>query len=99
MYTETTFLYPIEAEIVGIRFSIQADEGFYIPLPPTKEDCIKILQEFKDVLEDKNIVKVGQNIKYDMVVLMNYGIRLGGTFHDTMIFQFIHQPDPRSMLY
>jgi len=96
--TETTSLYPTEAEIVGISFSIQADEGFYIPLPPTKEDCIKILQEFKDVLEDKNIVKVGQNIKYDMVVLMNYGIRLGGTFHDTMLFHYLLQPELRHSL-
>lgn len=96
--TETTSLYPTEAEIVGISFSILPDEAFYIPLPAKKEECIRILNMFKDVLENENIIKVGQNIKYDMIVLMNYGIRLGGTFHDTMLFHYLLQPELRHSL-
>lgn len=96
--TETTSLYPTEAEIVGISFSILPDEAFYIPLPVKKEECIRILNMFKDVLENENIIKVGQNIKYDMIVLMNYGIRLGGTFHDTMLFHYLLQPELRHSL-
>lgn len=96
--TETTSLYPTEAEIVGISFSILPDEAFYIPLPAKKEECIRILNMFKDVLENENIIKVGQNIKYDMIVLMNYGIRLGGIFHDTMLFHYLLQPELRHSL-
>lgn len=96
--TETNSLYPTEAEIVGISFSILPDEAFYIPLPAKKEECIRILNMFKDVLENENIIKVGQNIKYDMIVLMNYGIRLGGTFHDTMLFHYLLQPELRHSL-
>lgn len=96
--TETTSLYPTEALLVGISFSLEADEAYFILLPEDREECTAILEEFREVLEDENIVKIGQNIKYDVIVLKNYGIGIKGIFHDTMLFHYLLQPELRHSL-
>lgn len=96
--TETTSLYPTEALLVGISFSLEADEAYFILLPEDREECTAILEEFREVLEDENIVKIGQNIKYDVIVLKNYGIGIKGMFHDTMLFHYLLQPELRHSL-
>lgn len=96
--TETTSLYPTEALLVGISFCIEPDEAYFILLPKDREECQTILQEFKEVLEDENIVKIGQNIKYDVIVLKNYEINIKGVFHDTMLFHYLLQPELRHSL-
>lgn len=96
--TETTSLYPTEALLVGISFSLEADEAHFILLPEDREECTAILEEFREVLEDENIVKIGQNIKYDVIVLKNYGIGIKGIFHDTMLFHYLLQPELRHSL-
>lgn len=99
--TETTSTNPMVAELVGISFSFKENSGFYIPVAhtfpdeitqPSKEDIIRC---FKPLLENPEIKKVGQNIKYDAIVLMNYGIRLEGIYFDTMIASYLINPTIR----
>ena len=93
--TETTSVEPMEAELVGFSFSFQTNEAFYIPVPPIKEEAEKIVQKFKPILENENITKIGQNIKYDMIVLHNYGVDIKGELFDTMIAHYVIQPELR----
>ncbi len=96
--TETTSKHPMEAELVGLSFSYMDDTGFYIPIGHTHPNDIEqpekqeILRIFKPVLENPEIQKVGQNIKYDYIVLANYGIRLAGIVFDTMIASHLLNP-------
>ena len=71
--TETTGTEPMDAELVGMSFSIAENEAFYVPIPADQEEALKIVNEFRPVFENENSLKVGQNIKYDMIVLQNYG--------------------------
>ncbi len=91
--TETTGTDPITAELVGLSFSIQENEAFYVPIPAKREEAQKIVNEFKIVYESYDIVKIGQNLKYDLLVLENYGIRLQGELFDTMIAHYVLQPE------
>jgi DNA polymerase-1 len=93
--TETDSLDPLEAELVGISFAFQAHEAFYLPIPAEREPAQVILDEFKAVFENKYIEKVAQNIKYDMLVLRKYDIRVAGFFWDTMILHYLYEPDLR----
>ncbi|OYT17544.1 MAG: DNA polymerase I [Bacteroidetes bacterium 4572_77] len=93
--TETTGLDPLSHELVGISFSYKPHTGVYVPLPEEKEEAKKILKEFKSVLENKSIGKIGQNIKFDMAFLKNYNIEVEGPFFDTMIAHYLLQPDMR----
>ncbi|MEM6298813.1 MAG: 5'-3' exonuclease H3TH domain-containing protein, partial [Bacteroidota bacterium] len=93
--TETTSLNELEAEVVGLAICYQAKEAFYVPCPPNFEETKAILEEFKEVLENPEVVTVGQNIKYDLLVLQNYGIELQGKFFDTMIAHYLLEPDRR----
>ncbi|MBR6196454.1 MAG: DNA polymerase I [Bacteroidaceae bacterium] len=91
--TETTSKEATQAELVGLSFSVEENEAFYIPCPENKEETQKILEKFKAVYENPKILKIGQNIKYDMIVLSNYGIELQGEFFDTMIAHYIISPE------
>ena len=82
-------------EIVGISFSIKPHEGWYVALPIDKEEANKYFQILKPVLENKEIEKVGQNIKFDYQMLLNYGIELKGKWFDTMMAHYLINPDMR----
>ena len=93
--TETTGTEPMDAELVGMSFSIAENEAFYIPVPAGQEEALKIVNEFRPVFENENSLKVGQNIKYDMIVLKNYGAEVKGPLFDTMIAHYVLQPELR----
>lgn len=93
--TETTGTEPMDAELVGMSFSIAENEAFYVPVPAEQEEALKIVNEFRPVFENENSLKVGQNIKYDMIVLKNYGAEVKGALFDTMIAHYVLQPELR----
>lgn len=92
---ETTSLDYMQAEIVGLSFSVKEGEAAYVPVghnyigAPKQLDCEKVLEKFKPLLEDEKICKLGQNLKYDMNVLGNYDIQLQGIQHDTMLASYV----------
>ncbi|MGV8828468.1 MAG: DNA polymerase I [Breznakibacter sp.] len=90
--TETTSLETTNAELVGISFSWKAHEAYYIPIPKEREAALEITEALRPVFEDRQIKKVGQNIKYDLLVLKNYNIDLKGELFDTMIAHFLLYP-------
>lgn len=96
--TETTSVNPHEAELVGIAISWQKDQAFFIPFPQDQKEAQQIAGEFRKVFEDDKIRKVGQNIKYDILVMGNYGIRVQGRLFDTMIAHYLLQPEQRHNL-
>ena len=93
--TETTSTSPIDAELVGLSFSVKEHEAFYVPIPANREEALKVLNIFKPLYEDPSILKIGQNLKYDLEVLHNYDIRLQGPMWDTMIAHYLIQPELR----
>ena len=93
--TETTGTDPITAELVGMSFSFAKNQAFYVPVPADRQEAEKIVNEFKEVLENPTTLKVGQNIKYDMTVLSNYGVEVQGPMFDTMIAHYVLQPELR----
>lgn len=93
--TETTSTNTIDAELVGLSFSVEENEAFYVPVPADRQQAQNIVNIFKPIYESPSILKIGQNIKYDMEVLMNYGVTLGGKMFDTMIAHYLLQPELR----
>ena len=93
--TETTSTSPIEAELVGLSFSVKENQAFYIALPPEREKAQKMIEILRPLYENPKITKIGQNIKYDLQVLANYGINLEGELWDTMIAHYLIQPELR----
>ena len=93
--TETTSTNAIEAELVGLSFAVKEFEAFYIPIPAKREEALRIVNIFKDIYEDPKILKIGQNLKYDLEVLRNYDITLAGPMWDTMIAHYLIQPELR----
>jgi DNA polymerase-1 len=93
--TETTGTDANLSDLVGMSFSIKPGEGYYVPVPADKEEVQKIVDEFKPVLENENIVKIGQNIKYDMLILKWYGVSVKGRLFDTMLAHYLIDPDTR----
>lgn len=85
----------MDAELVGMSFSIAENEAFYVPVPSDQDEALKIVNEFRPVFENENSLKVGQNIKYDMIVLQNYGATVKGPLFDTMIAHYVLQPELR----
>lgn len=85
----------MDAELVGMSFSIAENEAFYVPVPSDWDEALKIVKEFRPVFENENSLKVGQNIKYDMIVLQNYGAVVKGPLFDTMIAHYVLQPELR----
>lgn len=93
--TETTSTNAIEAELVGLSFSVKEHEAFYVPVPSEREEAEKVVAIFKPAYESERILKVGQNIKYDIEVLSHYGVEVRGRMFDTMIAHYLLQPELR----
>lgn len=93
--TETTGLDVFNSELVGMSFCWRTGEAYYVPCPPNQIDTKKILAEFKPFFESEKIEKIGQNLKYDLLVLSNYDIKLRGAMFDTMIAHYLLQPELR----
>ncbi|MGY4383274.1 DNA polymerase-1 [Pedobacter sp. UYP24] len=93
--TETTGTDANLADLVGLSFSIKPGEGYYIPLSEVREEAQMILDEFRIVLENESITKIGQNIKYDMLVLKWYDVSIKGKLFDTMLAHYLIDPDTR----
>lgn len=93
--TETTGIDPITSELVGMSFSFTEGEAFYVTISPNFEKAKKQTNIFKEILENENIIKIGQNIKYDIVVLKKYDIDVKGKIFDTMIAHYLLNPELR----
>ena len=93
--TETTSLNTLEAKLVGISFSYEKGKGYYVPVPENDLEAALILERFKPFFDHKQIEKIGQNLKYDIKVLKNYGIDVKGSLFDTMIAHYLINPDMR----
>ena len=93
--TETTSISAHKAELVGISFSYVKGDAFYVPISENQEEAKQIVVEFKEVLENENIRKIGQNIKYDIIVLQTYDIKVKGKLFDTMLAHYLIEPDKK----
>lgn len=93
--TETTGTEPMEAELVGMSFSDAENRAYYVPVPANRDEALKIVNEFRPLYENENSMKVGQNIKYDMIILQNYGVQVKGKLFDTMLAHYVLQPELR----
>ncbi|PKP23078.1 MAG: DNA polymerase I [Bacteroidetes bacterium HGW-Bacteroidetes-21] len=91
--TETTGLDPMQSELVGMSFAVKEGEAFYVPVPQNKEEASKLTQLFKPVFENPVIAKIGQNIKFDMLMLRNYDIEVQGNLFDTMLAHYVLDPE------
>ena len=91
--TETTSTNAIDAELVGLSFAVKEKEAWYVAIPAKREEALQIVNIFKPLYENPQILKIGQNIKYDLEVLANYGIELKGELWDTMIAHYLIQPE------
>ena len=91
--TETTSTNALEAELVGVSFAVKENEAFYIPMPADRKETEKRVALLREILENDESEKVGQNIKYDITVLANYGIKVKGRLFDTMIAHYVLQPE------
>ncbi|MBR6691245.1 MAG: DNA polymerase I [Bacteroidaceae bacterium] len=91
--TETTSTNALDAELVGISLSIKEGEAFYITMPAEREKVMARLEILKEIFENEESEKVGQNLKYDITVLANYGIEVKGKLFDTMIAHYVLQPE------
>ncbi len=98
--TETTGLEFVSSEIIGIAFSFKEYEAYYVDLPHDFEQSKLILEEFKGIFENQDIEKIGQNIKYDILMLKNYGVEVKGKLFDTMLAHYLLQPEqPHNLNY
>ena len=96
--TETTGLDATQAELVGMSFSIKPGEGYFVPCPNDRSACLSLLEKFKSLFEHEQKKWIGQNIKYDLLILKNYGYTLKGELFDTMLAHYLIEPEgKRSM--
>lgn len=93
--TETTSVEPFKADLVGLSFAVKAHEAFYVPLPQNRAEAQKILERFRPIYEAKNSDKIGQNIKFDLLMLDRYGITVQGRLFDTMVAHYLLNPELR----
>ncbi len=96
--TETTGLETFNCELVGMSFAIQPHEAWYVPIPSQQHEAQKVVNEFKNLFENSAIRKIGQNLKFDMLVLKQYGIDTNGILFDTMLAHYLIQPEQRHNL-
>ncbi|QEE49166.1 DNA polymerase I [Flavobacterium alkalisoli] len=93
--TETTGVDTLTAELVGMSFAWETGKAFYVPFPANRDEAQELVNKFIPFFEDENIEKVGQNLKYDIQILSNYGITVKGKIFDTMIAHYLINPDMR----
>ena len=91
--TETTNTEAMLAELVGMSFAVQEGEAYYIPVPADQVEAQRIVNKLKPLYENESTLKVGQNLKYDIMVLANYGVEVKGKMFDTMIAHYILKPE------
>ena len=96
--TETTSIDPLTAELVGMSFALQEGEAFFVPIPSNREEAMKKAGFFKEILESPDILKIGQNIKFDINVIKKYGIRTAGPIFDTLVAHYLLNPEYRHNL-
>ncbi len=93
--SETTALDPVEADLVGLSFAYRPGEAFYVPVSDKRDEAQAIVDEFRPVFENPAIEKIGQNLKYDLLMLKKYGIEVQGKLFDTMIAHYLIEPEMR----
>lgn len=93
--SETTDLNTLNAEVVGMSFAVKENEAYYVPVPEDPEQAQELINLFKPLFEDVSKTLIGQNIKYDLQVLKNYGVTINNKLWDTMIAHFLFMPDMR----
>lgn len=93
--TETTSVNALEAELVGLSFAVEGGRAWYVAVPRETEEARKMVEVFRPLYESTKIMKVGQNIKYDLTVLASYGITLSYPMFDTMLAHYLIQPELR----
>lgn len=93
--TETTGTNVISDDLVGFSFSWKEFEAFYVPVPKDRGEAEKFVHRFKAIFENESVMKIGQNIKFDLLMLRQYGVQLKGKMFDTMIAHYLLQPDLR----
>ncbi|MBK7935611.1 MAG: DNA polymerase I [Lewinellaceae bacterium] len=93
--SETTALDATQADLVGFSFSVKAHEAWYVPVPAERAEAQKVVEEFRQVFENEHIEKIGQNLKYDIIVLKNYGVDVRGPLWDTMLAHYLLEPELR----
>jgi len=96
--TETTGLDTHTSEIVCLSFAFRKNEAYCVLVPSNYDEAQQVLEEFRDVFEDDQITKIAQNIKYDMLMLSNYGIEVKGKLYDTMLAHYLIQPEQKHNL-
>ena len=93
--TETDGMNPLTAGLVGMSFAIKEHEAWYVPVPELADEAQEVLKPFVDVLQNSKSIKIGQNIKFDIIVMRKYGIRIAGQLFDTMIAHYLLNPELR----
>ncbi len=93
--TETTGTDANTADLVGLSFAIETGKAWFVPTPCDREGCIEVLARFKPIFENESIEKIGQNVKYDILLLARYGVAVNGTLFDTMLAHYLIDPDTR----
>jgi len=93
--TETTGINTLHAELVGLSFSFEKGKGFYVPFPENQAEAKALLEKFRPFFENEQIEKIGQNLKYDVKILKNYGLSVAGKLFDTMLAHYLINPDMR----
>ena len=93
--TETTSTEPMQADLVGMSFCPAPGKAWYVPVPTDRAEAGRIVQSLRPLYENPQTLKVGQNIKYDMIVLQNYGVQVRGPLFDTMLAHYVLQPELR----
>ena len=93
--TETTNIDVYSAELVGLSFAIKAHEAWYLTMPANQQECQQKLELLRPLFEDENIMKIGQNLKYDISMLAQYGIAVKGKLFDTMLAHYLLEPEQR----
>jgi DNA polymerase I len=96
--TETTSLMIMEADLIGIAFCLEPHKAYYLPLPDSRTETFDKLEPFRDIFRNEQITKVGQNLKFDIRMLLSYGIQVDGPLFDTMIAHYIIEPEQRHNL-
>lgn len=91
--TETTGLDANQCDLVGMSFSTRAGKAYYIPCPADRKECVALLQQFSEMFANENLLWIGQNIKYDLLVLKNYGFQIKGKLFDTMLAHYCFEPE------
>lgn len=93
--TETDGLDPLTSSLVGMSFAIREQEAWYVPVPENKEKAIEVIAPFAPILQNTEIQKIGQNIKFDILVLRKYGVKVSGPLFDTMLSHYLLNPELR----